>query len=83
MSIIKTVVAVLIILILLVGITLFIELGTKIEWATYFGMPLVILTGSVGLAFITKKFEAIIGGVVISALWSVLCGTAYSILNNL
>ena len=44
----------------------------KIEWTTYLGMPLVILMGSAGVAFITKRFEAIIGGIVIGALWPFL-----------
>ncbi len=45
---------------------------TKIEWITYLGMPLIILTGASGAAFISKRFEAIIVGMVISALWPAL-----------
>ncbi|MBA7577410.1 hypothetical protein ES708_19262 [subsurface metagenome] len=45
---------------------------SKIELATYLGIPLVILMGSAGIAFISKRFEAIIGGIIISALWPVL-----------
>lgn len=79
----KGLVTVLIIMILGISIAPFIELGTKIQWTTYFGIPLVILIGSVGVAFISRRFEAIIGGVVISALWPVLLGTVKSILSSL
>ena len=50
----------------------FIGPEVKIEWTTYLGMPLVILMGSAGVAFISKRFEAIIGGIIIGALWPVL-----------
>lgn len=79
----KMIISLLVIVIIAVSIGPFIDLGTKIEWTTYLGMPLVILTGSTGVAFITKRFEVIIGGVVISVLWPVLCETAYSILSSL
>lgn len=50
----------------------FIGAYVKIEWTTYLGIPLIILMGSAGVAFISRRFEAIIGGMVVSALWLVL-----------
>ncbi len=44
----------------------------QIEWTVYLGFPLVIFFGSAGVAFISKRFEAIIGGIVIAALWPLL-----------
>jgi hypothetical protein len=65
------VVGILGLLILIIGILPF-GLGTKIEWTTYLGIPLIILTGSAGVVFISKRFEAIIGGVILAALWPVV-----------
>lgn len=62
---------ILVLLILIIGIIPF-ATETKIEWTVYLGIPLVILTGSAGVAFISKRFEAIIGGVILAALWPVL-----------
>ncbi len=45
---------------------------TQIEWTMYLGMPLIIVFGSAGVAFFTKRLEAIIGGVMIAALWPVV-----------
>lgn len=44
----------------------------QIEWTVYLGFPLVIFFGSAGLAFIRKRFEVIIGGMMIAALWPFL-----------
>lgn len=79
----KTIVIALIIAITAIGMTPFLGIGAKIEWTAYLGIPLVILTGSAGAAFITRRFEAIIGGIVISALWPVLYETARSVLGSL
>ena len=56
----------------LVAIGLVFGRETQIEWTMYLGMPLIIVFGSVGIAFVTKRLEAIIGGVVIAALWPVV-----------
>jgi len=61
---------ILVLLILIVGIIPFAP-ETKIEWTVYLGMPLIILTGSAGIAFISKRIEAIIGGIILAALWPV------------
>jgi hypothetical protein len=58
-------------IILIIGAIPFLGLDTKITWTVYFGIPLIILTGSVGAAFITKRIEAIIAGVILSAFWPV------------
>jgi len=58
--------------IMIISMIFFIAPEVRIVWITYLGIPLVILTGSVGVAFITKRFEAIICGMVISALLLVL-----------
>lgn len=71
----KATAGILMMVILVICIVPFIGPEIKVEWTTYLGMPLVILTGSVGIAFISKRFEAIIGGMVISALWPVLIET--------
>ena len=59
-------------IIMLISMMPFLDPATKIEWTTYFGMPLIILTGSAGMAFITKRLEAIICGIMLSALWPVV-----------
>jgi len=46
--------------------------AAQIEWTMYLGLPLVIFGGSIGVAFITSRFEAIICGIVLAALWPVL-----------
>jgi len=75
----KGIIAAIIGVIMLIGMMPFLDIATKIEWTTYLGMPLIILTGSAGVTFITKRFEAIICGVVLSALWpailDILIGT--------
>jgi fucose permease len=63
---------------MLIGMMPFLDPATKIEWTTYFGMPLIILTGAAGTAFITRRFEAIICGAVLSALWPAILGVALS-----
>lgn len=60
------VIGILTLIIILIGV--FFGTEAQIEWTVYFGVFLVIFAGSVGGAFITKRFEAIIGGMVISAL---------------
>ncbi len=44
----------------------------QIEWTMYLGIPLIIVFGSAGVAFVTKRLEAIVGGMVIAALWPVV-----------
>jgi len=44
----------------------------QIEWTIYLGFPLVIVFGAVGITFITKRIEAIIGGIIVAALWPLL-----------
>lgn len=65
-------VGILTLLIISIGVLFFLEPEVQIEWTTYLGIPLVILAGSAGVAFISKRFEAIIGGMIISALWPAL-----------
>jgi len=36
--------------------------GTQIEWTMYLGIPQIIVFGSAGVAIVTKRLEAIIGG---------------------
>jgi hypothetical protein len=59
-----------ILLILIVGIIPFTP-ETKIGWTVYLGMPLIIFLGSAGIAFICKRIEAIICGMVMATLWPV------------
>jgi hypothetical protein len=40
----------------------------KIQWTIYLGIPLIILAGSTGIAFVTKKIEAVIGGMIFAAI---------------
>lgn len=65
----KGIIAVIVCVIMVIGMMPFLDPATKIEWTTYLGMPLIILTGSAGVTFITKRFEAIICGIVLSVLW--------------
>jgi hypothetical protein len=67
----KKIVIILAGIIVLVGSLPFLDIASKITWTTYLGIPLIILTGSTGVAFITKRFEAIIAGVLLSALWPI------------
>ena len=60
------------ILILIIAVVVsipFLSPDIKITWTMYLGMPLIILMGSAGATIITRKIEAIIAGVIISALW--------------
>lgn len=68
----KAAVGIIVIVIMLVGMSPFLSAASKIEWTTYLGIPLIIFTGSAGTALITKRFETIIGGVIISALWPII-----------
>ena len=68
----KAIIGIIVLAILLVGMMPFLNTASKIEWTTYLGIPLIIFTGSAGTAFVTKRFEAIIGGAVLSALWLVI-----------
>lgn len=56
---------------------------TQIEWTMYLGMPLIIVFGSAGVSFVTKRLEAIIGGMVIAALWPVLFESFQTVLATL
>jgi len=60
--------------IMIISMIFFIRPEVRIELITYLGIPLVILTGSAGVAFIARRFEVIIGGMVVSALWLALLG---------
>ncbi len=64
--------SILMLIILVICAVPFIGPEIKIEWTTYLGMPLVILLGATGVTFISKRFEAIIGGMIIAALWPVV-----------
>ena len=68
----KQVAGFLMLLILIICAIPFIGPEVKIEWTTYLGFPLVILMGSAGVAFISKRFEAIIAGMILGALWPVI-----------
>ena len=68
----KAIVGIIVIVIMLVSMMPFLDTASKIEWTTYLGIPLIIFTGSAGTAFVTKRFEAIIGGVILSALWPII-----------
>jgi len=67
----------------LVGSIPLLSLATKIELTTYLGIGLVILTGSAGMAVVSKRFEAILGGVIIGALWPVVFETIKLAANSL
>ena len=69
--------------IIVIGMMSFLDIGTQITWTTYLGIPLVILIGSAGVAFITRRFEAIIAGVILSILLPVLIDTVKSVLSTL
>lgn len=58
--------------IIVIGSISFIGLATQIEWTFYLSIPLICLMGSAGVAFLTKRIEALIGGVVITALLPVV-----------
>lgn len=74
----KVIIGIIVGIIMLVGMIPFLDTATKIEWTTYLGMPLIMLSGSAGIAFVTKRFEAIICGVVLSALWPIIYDLALS-----
>lgn len=65
-----TFIGILTLVVIIIGI--FFGPAAQIEWTIYLGLPLVIFAGSVGVAFITRRLEAIILGMVIWALWPVL-----------
>ena len=67
----KAIVGIIVIAIVLVGMTPFLDSPSKIEWTTYLGIPLTIFAGCAGVAFVTRRLEAIIGGSVLSAPWPV------------
>ena len=68
----KLVIGILMTIILIICALPFISPEVKIEWTTYLGIPLVILAGSAGVAFITRRFELIVAGMVLAALWPAL-----------
>lgn len=58
-----------------VVIGLLFGLAAQMEWTIYLSLPLVIIFGGSAVAtFITRRFEAIICGLIIGALWSALFG---------
>lgn len=61
-------VAVIMLLMLAASSIPFVGGETVITWLTYMAIPLVILAGSAGVAFYTKRVEAVIGGMVMAAL---------------
>jgi hypothetical protein len=75
----KKAIGILMAVIILVGSLPFLDTVGKIEWTTYLGIPLIILMGSAGVAFITKRFEAIIAGVILSALVPVVLALLSSV----
>lgn len=68
----KMIVVILVGIMVLVGSLPFLDIASKMTWTTYLGIPLVILTGSAGVAFVTKRFEAIIGGAILIVLLPVM-----------
>jgi len=68
----KAAIGIIVIVIMLVSMMPFLDTASKIEWTTYLGIPLIIFIGSAGIAFVTKQFEAIVGGVIFSALWPII-----------
>lgn len=79
----KTILAILIIVVTAVSMAPFLEVSIKIEWITYLGIPLVILAGSAGAAFLTKRFEAIIGGSLLAVLWPELYESVITTLGSI
>ena len=79
----KTITTAFIVAITIIGVAPFLGIGDKIEWIFYLGIPLVVLTGSTGVAVLTRRFEAIICGVVISALLPILYETAGIVLRGI
>lgn len=69
-NIMKFIFTILTIILVLIGLLFGKE--TQIEWTTYLGICMVIVFGSTGLAFLIKKFEAIIGGIILAAFWPIL-----------
>lgn len=65
----KAIAGIIVVALVLVSVIPFLDIAVKIGWTTYLGIPLIILTGSAGVAFVTKRFEAIIGGVLLSVVW--------------
>lgn len=76
----KALIGGLILLLLVISRVPFIDPGTKIQWIMYFGIPLMIIMGSAGATIVTKRIEAVIGGIMIGALWPVLLDVIKSIL---
>lgn len=79
----KAIIIILVIVITLVSMIPFLDIAAKIEWITYLGILLIMFTGSAGIAFVTRRFEAIIGGVILSALWPIMHEIARSALSCL
>jgi hypothetical protein len=79
----KKIIGILVALILVVSTFPSLDISTQITWTTYLGIPLIILTGSAGVAFVTKRFEAILLGALLSILWPVLFGIVRSVLATL
>lgn len=77
----KKIVNVIMAVIVVIGLLPFLDIASKMQWTVYLGMPLIILIGSAGVAFITKRIEAIIGGMIIAALFPVILGTVNSLLS--
>ena len=79
----KLIAAILVVAVFLVSVLPFEELSTRVEATTFTGIPLMILAGSTGVAYVTKRLEAIVAGVVLSALWPVLVRMLESVLATL
>lgn len=68
-----TFVGVLTLIVIIIGF--FFGPEAQIEWSVYFSIPLMIILGtSVGVAFITRRVEAIACGAMIGALWPTFLG---------
>lgn len=78
----KKIVGVIMIVIIIIGLLPFLDIASKIQWTFYLGIPLIILIGSAGVAFITKRIEAIIGGIIIAALFPVILEVINSVLST-
>lgn len=65
----KAIAGIIVVALMVISVIPFLDIAVRIQWTTYLGIPLIILTGSAGVAFVTKRFEAIIGGALLSVVW--------------
>ncbi len=69
---------VLVVVLFIIG--LFLPFGQELELTLYLGIFLAILFGSAGVAFVTKRIETLVGGLIIGAIFAAFGPT---ILENL